>query len=206
MKSPLRGRGRHAHGNRRRIGSRRFHPAGCLPLADESRRITRRTAIRHHKHFIFATADRAISRRQAIVANDAYRRAGRSLETLGPDWPWWAFRPRGACRTTIALRTGWTGRTGITLGPFATIGEADSQSPHDNKMHNKVRCPHDHVPFVQPTSCAFAQDARHSASERTFSHEFGSLRGDAGPGRCGAVGLIKIMRLPEIRTHNLSRP
>lgn len=144
-----------AYRDGRRVGSRRFHAASRLPFADKSRRITGGAAIRHDQYLVFATADRAISRRQAIGANDAYCRAGRSLKTLGTRWPGWALRSRRAWRTGVPLRAGRTARTRITLRALPTIGEAKSQSPHNNKM----RCPHDCAPFVRPSSCAFADCA-----------------------------------------------
>lgn len=144
-----------AYGDGRRVGGRRFHAAGRLPFADESRRITGGAAISHDQNLVFATADCAISRCQATRANDPYCRAGRSLQTLGTRWPGRALRPRRACRTGVPLRTDRTARARITLRALATIGEAESQCSHNNKM----RYPHDCAPFVRPSSCPFADCA-----------------------------------------------
>lgn len=144
-----------AYGNSRRVGSRRFHAAGRLPFADESCRITGGAAISHDQDLVFATPDRAISRRQATGANDANCRAGRSLKTLGARWTGRALRARRSCRTGVPFRARRTGRTRITLRALATIGKAESQCSHNDKM----RCPHDCAPFVRPSSCAFADRA-----------------------------------------------
>lgn len=136
---PLRRRSGHADGNRRCVGGGRFHSTGRLPFADERRGIASRTAIRHDQHFIFATADRAISRRQTAIANDADGRAGRPLETLLTWWPGRTLRSWHPRRTGVPLGTRRTARAGITLGALATTGEAEGQSSYNNKM----RCPHD---------------------------------------------------------------
>jgi hypothetical protein len=152
MKLSSWGRRGNAHGNGRRVGGSRFHATGRLPFADESRRIAGRAAIRHDQNFVFATADRAVSRRQATGANDADGRAWRSLQTLRTWWPGWTLRSWHPCRTGVPLGTRRTARARITLRALATIGEAEGQSS-DNK---KMRCPHDCAPFIRPSSCVSA--------------------------------------------------
>jgi hypothetical protein len=192
MKLSSWGRCGNAHGNGRRVGGRCFHATGRLPFADESRRIAGRAAIRHDQNFVFATADGAVSRRQATIANDADGRAWRSLQTW---WPGRTLRSCHACRTGVPLRARRTAGARVTLGALATIGEAEGQSSDNNKM----RYPHDCAPFIRPPSCAFADCAPLPPGSELSGGNSVPCQYDSEQKAPDILGLTPIMILPRPR-------
>ncbi len=120
----------HANRDKRRIGGVGLDPAGDAAFADECRRISSGAAIGAHQQFVAGAGRFAVSG-QAILADDAQARTGRSLLAL---------------RSRRAGRAGWTGwpdgaglagrplrsdRSGIALRALPAAGKAQQQQPDE---------------------------------------------------------------------------